>query len=57
MFTFTKAKLISYRLLPFLLLASVSHNTHAQEQASISKVATMASQIETDVIKWRRHFH
>ncbi|MCW8833412.1 MAG: amidohydrolase [Colwellia sp.] len=31
--------------------------SHAKEHDSMSQVATLATQIETDVIKWRRHFH
>lgn len=57
MFKLKKTNLITSTLLPLLLLTSVSQSLQANEQTSIDKVATLATQIETDVIKWRRHFH
>lgn len=40
-------------LLPLLLLASIATPSLAQS----ASVDQLASEIETDVIKWRRHFH
>lgn len=52
-----KSKLITNTLLPLLLLASTSQGIQAKEHSSAADVATMATQIQSDVIKWRRHFH
>lgn len=52
-----KSTLVTRSLLPLLLLTSISQNIEAKEQTSIANVATLATQIEADVIKWRRHFH
>ncbi len=52
-----KKNIITATLLPLLLLTSASQSIQAKEQLSIKNVATMATQIEADVIKWRRHFH
>jgi len=52
-----KSKLITNTLLPLVLLASTSQGIQAKEHSSAADVAIMATQIQNDVIKWRRHFH
>ena len=47
-----KSKLITNTLLPLLLLASTSQGIQAKEHSSAADVATMATQIQSDVIKW-----
>ena len=56
-FKLTRANIVTGTLLPLLLLTSASQSIQAKEQSNIANVATMATQIEADVIKWRRHFH
>ncbi|GAA6170796.1 M20 family metallopeptidase [Colwellia sp. KU-HH00111] len=57
MLTLKKPKLLTQALCSALLLSNVSTSLHAKEQSSIDNVAVLASKIEADVIKWRRHFH
>lgn len=57
MFKLNKIKLATSTILPLLLLTSLSQNIQAKEQSSITNVSTLATQVEADVIKWRRHFH
>ena len=57
MFKLNKTNIITRTLLPLLLLTSASQSIQAKEQSNTANVATMATQIEADVIKWRRHFH
>ncbi|MBL4941070.1 MAG: amidohydrolase [Colwellia sp.] len=52
-----KVNLITTALFPVLLLTSASQSIQAQEQTSINHVASLATKVEADVIKWRRHFH
>jgi amidohydrolase len=52
-----KKNLVTSALFPLLLLASTSQAIQAKEQTSIENVASLATKIEADVIKWRRHFH
>jgi len=52
-----KYKLAAKALAPLLLLASTCQYLQAKEPTNNTLVETLATQVEADVIKWRRHFH
>jgi amidohydrolase len=57
MFKFKKTSLATNAILGLMLLASTSQIIQAKENTRSTNVEELASQIEADVIKWRRHFH
>ena len=57
MFASKKSNLVTKTALPLLLLASFSQSIQAETLAKNTNVEQLASQVEADVIKWRRHFH
>lgn len=57
MLSLKKSYIVTKSALPLLLLASISHPIQAQTLAKNATVEQLATQVEADVIKWRRHFH
>lgn len=52
-----KPSKITNALLSVLLITSTCQNIQAREIAHNNEVESLATKVEADVIKWRRHFH
>lgn len=57
MFTLKKTSLAANAMLGLMLLASAGQTVLANDTYKSTNVEELATQVEADVIKWRRHFH